>query len=173
MSVRTLEGYVRQSTCQVADMRRPLVPASHIIQARNDLFIGKDEAYVMNRKKDKSVLRKEGHVYLLDLFVKVPAGAAAPIKHKPMEVDAINQVADGREQKEASDFLTAANQLLMAGGVSVEDGSKRTETVRPQHEEHFESQLVCDSAFNAKSVGDDIELNGETDDGDGGRGDWI
>ena len=103
MSVRTLEG--RQSTCQVADMRRPLVPASHIIQARNDLFIGKDEAYVMNRKKkEKSVLRKEGHVYLLDLFVKVPPGAAAPIKHKPMEVDAINQVADGREQKKQETF---------------------------------------------------------------------
>ena len=103
---------------------------------------------------------------MLDLFVKVPAGAAAPIKHKPMKVDAINQVADEREQKEASEFLTAANQLLMAGGVSVEDRSKRTETVRPHHDEHFESQLVCDSALSAKSVGDDIELNGETDAGD-------
>ena len=51
MSFRTLEGFVRQSTCQVADMRRPLVSASHIIQVRNDLFIGKDEAHIMNRKK--------------------------------------------------------------------------------------------------------------------------
>ena len=92
MSFRTLEGYVRQSSCQVADMRRPLASASHIIQVRNDLFIGKDEAYIMNRKnKVKSVLRKEGNVYVLDLFVKVPAGAAAPIKHKPMKVDAIDQ----------------------------------------------------------------------------------
>ena len=48
----------------------------------------------------------------------------------------------------------------------MEDRSKRTETVRPHHDEHFESQLVCDSALNAKSDGDDIELNGETDDGD-------
>ena len=33
--------------------------ASHIIQAGNDLFIGKDEAYIMNRKKkEKSILRK-------------------------------------------------------------------------------------------------------------------
>ena len=54
--------------------------ASHIIQARNDLFIGKDEAYIMNRKRN-SALRKEGHVFVLDLFVKVPSGAAAPIKY--------------------------------------------------------------------------------------------
>ena len=50
MSVRTPEGFVRKGTCQVADVRRPLVSASHIIQAGNDQFIGKDEAYIMNRK---------------------------------------------------------------------------------------------------------------------------
>ena len=54
----------------------------------------------MNRKKkEKPVLRNGGNVYVLDLIVKVPSGAAAPIKYKPMEVDAINQVADGREQR--------------------------------------------------------------------------
>ena len=41
MSVRTPEGFVRKSTWQVADVRRPLVSASHIIQAGNDLFIGR------------------------------------------------------------------------------------------------------------------------------------
>ena len=39
MSVRTPEGFVRKSTWQVADVRRLLVSASHIIQARSDLFI--------------------------------------------------------------------------------------------------------------------------------------
>ena len=38
--------------------------------------------------------------------------------------------------------------------------------VRPQHDEHCERQFVCDSGLNGKSVGDDIELNGETDDED-------
>ena len=33
------EGFVRKSTWQVADVRRPLVSASHIIQAGNDLLI--------------------------------------------------------------------------------------------------------------------------------------
>ena len=59
MSVSTLEGFERKSTWQVADVRRPLVSASHIIHAGNDLFIGKDEAYIMNRKKkEKSMLSK-------------------------------------------------------------------------------------------------------------------
>ena len=97
MSVRTPEGFVRKSTWQVADVRRPLVSASHIIQAGTDLFIGKDEAYIINRKKkEKSMLRKEGNVYVLDLFVRVPPNVTAPVTYTPMEVDAINQVADGR-----------------------------------------------------------------------------
>ena len=49
---------MRKSTWQVADVRRPLVSASHIIQARSDLFIGKDEACIINRKKkEKSMLK--------------------------------------------------------------------------------------------------------------------
>ena len=32
------------------------------------------------------MLRKEENVNVLDLFVKVPSGATAPIKYKPMEV---------------------------------------------------------------------------------------
>ena len=96
-SVKPPEGIVPKSTWQVADVRRPLVSASHIIQAGNDLFIGKDEAYIMNRKKkEKSMLGNEGNVYVLDLFVRVPSSLAAPIVHTPMEVDAINQVADER-----------------------------------------------------------------------------
>ena len=49
------------------------------------------------RKKEKSMLRKEGNVYVLDSFVKVPS-VTAPVTCSPMEVDATNQVADGRER---------------------------------------------------------------------------
>ena len=55
MSVRIPEGFVSKSTWQVADVRRPLVSASQIIQAASDLFIGKDEACIMNRKKQGEV----------------------------------------------------------------------------------------------------------------------
>ena len=45
----------------------------------------------------------------------------------------------------------------------MEDRSKRTEAVRPLC---CERQLVCDSALSATSDGNDIEINGETDDED-------
>ena len=57
MSVRTPEGHVRKSTWQVVDVRRPFVSAAHIIQAGNDLFIGKDEAYIMNRRRREPTQR--------------------------------------------------------------------------------------------------------------------
>ena len=60
MSVRTPEGFVRKSTWQVADVRRPLVSASHIIQAGNDLFIGKDEAYIMEQEEEGEVGAQKG-----------------------------------------------------------------------------------------------------------------
>ena len=52
MSVRTPDGFVRKSTWQVADES-----------------LGKNEACIMNRKKkENSVLRKEGNVYAFDFF---------------------------------------------------------------------------------------------------------
>ena len=102
------EGFVSKSTWQVVDVRRPLVSASHIIQGGTDLFIGRvigmDEAYIMNRKKEKSMLRKDGNVYVLGLFVRVPPSVTAPVTYTPMEVDAIDKVADGREQKRRVTF---------------------------------------------------------------------
>ena len=109
MSVRTPEGFVRKSTWQVADVRRPPVSASHIIQAGNDLFIGKDEAYIMNRKKEeKSMLRKEGNVYVLDLFVRVPSSVAAPIVYTPWRLtQSIKSQMEGRQEGESRSTVTA------------------------------------------------------------------
>ena len=119
MSLRTPEGFVRKSTWQVAEVTRPLVSASHIIQAGNDLFIGKDEAYIMNRRrKEKSMLRKEGNENALDLFVRVPPSVTASVTCTPVEVDAINQVADGRERGMASHVQLQQLNFLTAGGVS-------------------------------------------------------
>ena len=50
------------------------------------------------------MLRKEGDVYVLDLFVRVPPSATAPVTYTPMEVDAINQVSDGREKRKRATF---------------------------------------------------------------------
>ena len=43
-------------------------------------------------------------MYVLDLFVRVPPSVTAPVTYTPMEVDAINQVADGREQRRRVTF---------------------------------------------------------------------
>ena len=50
------------------------------------------------------MLRKEGTVRVLDLFVRVPSSVAPPIAHTPMDVDAINQVTDGRELRRRVTF---------------------------------------------------------------------
>ena len=50
--------------------------------------------------------------------------------------------------------------------MSVEDRSRRTLTVRPQRDEHYECQFECDSAVSAQSDRHDIGLKGETDDED-------
>ena len=55
----------------------------------------------MTKRNKKDMLRKEGNVYVLDLFVRVPSSLAAPIVYTPTEVDAINQVADGRDPRKA------------------------------------------------------------------------
>ena len=49
MSVRTFQGFVRKSTWQVADVRRPLVSASHISKLRSFCSLGRFEAYFMVR----------------------------------------------------------------------------------------------------------------------------
>ena len=99
-------NHVRQNPGRIRaqeHVRRPLESASHTV---NDLFIRKDEAYIMNRKKkkEKSMLSKEGTVHVLDLFVRVPSSVAAPVTYTPMEVDATNQVADGREPRRRVTF---------------------------------------------------------------------
>ena len=130
------EGLLRKSTWQVADARRPLVSASHIIQAGNDLFIGKDEAYIMNmRKMEKSMLRKEGNVCALDLFVRVPLGVKALVTYTPME-GCCNQSSCRRKRaREASHVRLQQLNFLRAGGVSVEQRSTRPGAVRPQLDE--------------------------------------
>ena len=53
---------------------------------------------------------------------------------------------------------------MMAGQVSLDDRSRRTETVSPQRDER-------DSASSVNNDGNDIDMNGETDDEDMEDGD--
>ena len=49
--------------------------------------------------------------------------------------------------------------------MTLEDRSKRTETVRPQVDERCERQRECDTVLSATNDENDVELNCETDDG--------
>ena len=42
-------------------------------------------------------------MYVLDLFVRVPPNVTAPATYTPMEVGAINQVAEGSEGTEVQE----------------------------------------------------------------------
>ena len=134
--------------------------ASHIIQAGNDLFIGKTEACTMNRRKmENSLLRKEENVYVVDLFVKVPPSAITPSKYKPMEVDAIKSQ---MEKSNGDESRSTATAQLFDDRRSERGRQVRTEYVRPQFDECCERQRECDSVLSATSDKNDAELNGET-----------
>ena len=75
-------------------------------------------------------VRKEGSVYVLGLFVRVPPNVTAPVTYTHhVRLQQLN-------------FLTA-------GRVSVEDRSKRAETVRPQLGVRCEKRRECDSVVSA------------------------
>ena len=102
-------------------------------------------------------------MHVLDWFVKVSSEITVSIKDKSMEVDAINQVADGRKQRKQMTF-DCGEYFLVTRRVSVEDRCKREEIATPRDDEHGGCQFVCDSALSAKIDVNDIELNDETDD---------
>ena len=119
----------------------------------------------MNRKKkEKSMLRQEGNVHVLDLFARVPSSVAAPTVSTPIEADAINQ--SSRRWKRAMKASHARLQqpnFLTAGVVRVEDRSKRAESVRPQLGGRWEKRRECDSVLSATNDENGDELNGETE----------
>ena len=118
-----------ESTWQVAEVRKPLVSASHIIQAGSDLVIGKNEAYIMNRKKSAQKGRQRVRAW----FVREGAIRCSRANQVQSHGSWRNQSScRAKGAKEASYIRLQQTNFLTAGWVSVEDRSKRTETVRPQ-----------------------------------------
>ena len=52
-------------------------------------------------------VRKEGYVYVLDFFVRVPPNVTAPVTYTPMEVDAIKLQTEESEGGESRSTATA------------------------------------------------------------------
>ena len=73
-------------------MKRALASVAKITEAGNSVHLSAKDPHIMNEKtKEKTTLRKEGNVYVMDLWVKVPsphtptAAARKKVKWHPAE----------------------------------------------------------------------------------------
>ena len=58
---------------EVAEVRRPLMSVSKMTAAGNEVRLSDKNPYIGNlRNGQKTALRKEGNVFVIDLWVKVP-----------------------------------------------------------------------------------------------------
>ena len=70
---KTKEGQTRRTTWQVADVRRPLMSVSRMAAAGNEIILNGHNPRVINKKTNEVThLRREGNVYVLDLWVQLP-----------------------------------------------------------------------------------------------------
>ena len=70
---RTEEDRIVWEVCPV---KRPLLSVAKITKAGNQVYLGEDEAFVKNNKTGQITnLHRERNVWMLDLWVKRPAGA--------------------------------------------------------------------------------------------------
>ncbi len=73
ITLMTNQGQMRRIVFQVANVRRPLVSVKRVVQAGNSVHLTGDGPYIMNiATKEKTYLRCEGGLYLLDLWVRKP-----------------------------------------------------------------------------------------------------
>ena len=85
--------------------------------------LGRMRRTSFNRKKmEKSMFRKEGHMYVLDLFVRVLSSVAVPVTYKSIK----SQMEESREGESRS---TATAQLF-DGGTS-ESGRQVPSELKP------------------------------------------
>ena len=86
-------------------------------------------------------------MYVLDLSVRVPPRVTAPVTYTPMAVDAINQVADGRQRGKRVTISCNSPLFLTAGGVSEPDviiGSDRDLNRRCRKKDKDHILFLCE-----------------------------
>ena len=78
--VQTEEGHERGTNWQIADVRRPLMSVGKMTQAGNEVRLSHADPHILNKKTGEiTKLRREGNVYVVDLWIKVldPARSSA------------------------------------------------------------------------------------------------
>ena len=72
----TSEGQARSLAGEVCPIRKNLFSGTKIAKAGNLVVVGDDKAFLMNIKtKEVTKLRKEGKSWMLDLWLRAPAGS--------------------------------------------------------------------------------------------------
>ena len=105
MSVRTPDCVVRKSTWQVADVRRPLVSASHIIQAGSDaLHFEELGLQIETTEKGETDAEEGGQCPCIRLVRESSCWFQHTDPVQTMEIDAINQVTDGSKRRRRVTF---------------------------------------------------------------------
>ena len=71
------EGSEMKTTFDIAKITRPLLSVNQISQNGHQVIFGKSESYIKLQGSNKRVpLRAEGRLYMLDMWVKIPASIA-------------------------------------------------------------------------------------------------
>ena len=79
VEVKTAEGQVRMTTWQVASVKRPLMSVSRMTAAGNDVNLSDKQPHIVNKKNgQKTALRKEGNVFVVDLWIRMPPPPGLP-----------------------------------------------------------------------------------------------
>ena len=73
-----LEGGMAMTTAfDIVNITRPLLSVSQMVANGHNVVFGKDSSYIqVAGSKQKIFLRPEGKLYMLDLWVKIPADVA-------------------------------------------------------------------------------------------------
>ena len=73
-----LKGEMAMTTAlDIVNITRPLLSVNQMVANGHNVVFGKDSSYIqVAGSKHKIVLRPEGKLYMLDLWVKIPADVA-------------------------------------------------------------------------------------------------
>ena len=70
-------GTEMKTTFDVASITRPLLSVNQILENGHQVIFGKNESYIKPKGSNKRIpLRAEGRLYMLDMWVKIPASVA-------------------------------------------------------------------------------------------------
>ena len=74
MTVTTKEGHERRTTWQICPVKRALMSVAKITAAGNVVHLDEEDPHMRHKKSGQKIqLRKQGNVYVVDLWIKVDA----------------------------------------------------------------------------------------------------